>query len=241
MRLKPTQQSAFTLIELLVVISIIAILAGIGLPVYSTVLVRGEQTKALTHAKQIGFACISYAKDNNGSFPNYTDYGTKTPATSSSTSNQILQTLIPDYVPDKSLFIINKSKYCKNAGTAAANTPENFPKLGAAENEWAYVCGLTDTSYARWPFLADGFYQNTSYSPIASEYGGVWQAKKAIVIRCDGSGAVETLKKSDKTVKRISDEADATAKDAFVDGAGDTPPWFAFSDTLFVAQAQKAQ
>ena len=241
MRLKPSQQSAFTLIELLVVISIIAILAGISLPVFSQVKIRGEQTKALAHAKQIGLACKLYAQDFNGSFPSYTDLAAKTPATSSSTSNQILQTLIPDYVPDKSLFIVNKSKYCKNAGTAAANTPENVTKLGGSENEWAYVCGLADTSNGRWPILADGFFSGTTYSPIETEYGGVWQAKKAIVIRCDMSGAVETLKKSDKTVKRNADEADATVKDAFVDGAGDTPPWFAFSDTLFLAQAQKAQ
>ncbi|MCX6977326.1 MAG: hypothetical protein NTX04_05155 [Verrucomicrobia bacterium] len=152
-----------------------------------------------------------------------------------------MQTLLPDYIPEKSIFAIGKSKYCKNAGTAVATSAENSTKLGGAENEWAYVCGLSDTSYARWPLLADGFYQGTTYSTVETEYGGVWQAKKAIVIRCDLSGSVETLKKSDRTVKRMAEEADATAKDAFTDGAGDTPPWFAFSDTLFLAQAQKAQ
>ena len=241
MRLKPTQQSAFTLIELLVVISIIAILAGIALPVFGNVKTRGDQTKALSNAKQIGLACKVYAVDNNGNFPNYTDVAAKTPATSSSTSNQILQTLLPDYLPEKSIFAIGKSKYCKNAGTAAATNADSINKLGPAECEWAYVAGLTDTSYSKWPLLADGFFSGTSYSTVETEYGGVWQAKKAIVIRCDLSGAVETLKKSDKTVKRNAEEADTTAKDAFSDGAGDTPPWFAFSDSLFLAQAQRAQ
>ena len=241
MRIKSSQQSAFTLIELLVVISIIAILAGIALPVFGQVKIRGDQTKALSNAKQIGTACKIYAVDFNGIFPAYTDLAAKTPATNSATSNQILQTLLPDYLPEKSIFAIGKSKYCKNAGTAVATSAENISKLGGAECEWAYVAGLADTSFARWPILTDGFYQGTTYSTVETEYGGVWQGKKAIVIRCDLSGAVETLKKSDHTVKRNPDEADSTAKDAFTDGAGDSPAWFAFSDTLFLAQAQKAQ
>ncbi|HWB59848.1 MAG TPA: type II secretion system protein, partial [Chthoniobacteraceae bacterium] len=40
---------AFTLIELLVVITIIAILAGIALPVFTSVKVKGNQTKALSN------------------------------------------------------------------------------------------------------------------------------------------------------------------------------------------------
>ncbi|MDQ3118295.1 MAG: type II secretion system GspH family protein, partial [Verrucomicrobiota bacterium] len=60
---------AFTLIELLVVISIIALLAGIALPVFSQVPERGAQTKDLSNAKQIGLACKLYATDNDGKFP----------------------------------------------------------------------------------------------------------------------------------------------------------------------------
>ena len=75
---------AFTLIELLVVISIIAILAGIALPVFSQVQIKGAQTKALSNAKQIALACKVYATDNNGVFPSVS--GT-TAAAPTSTSN----------------------------------------------------------------------------------------------------------------------------------------------------------
>ena len=51
--MKLHKAQAFTLIELLVVISIIAILAGIALPVFGEVKIRGDQTKALSNAKQI--------------------------------------------------------------------------------------------------------------------------------------------------------------------------------------------
>ena len=67
--MKRKSLAAFTLIELLVVISIIAVLAGIALPVYSTVHERGSQTKDLSNAKQIALACKLYATDNDGKFP----------------------------------------------------------------------------------------------------------------------------------------------------------------------------
>jgi len=245
--MKNSKSAAFTLIELLVVISIIAILAGIALPVFGEVKVRGDQTKALSNAKQIGTACKIYAVDYQGTYPQYTDLTEKTAATVSTKSNEILQTLLPDYLPEKSIFAIPKSKYCKNAGSATASTATNLNILGSGENEWAYVCGLTDTSYARWPLLANGFAAGgtatggNAYSVNESEVGGIWKGKKAIVIRADGSGSVETLKKSDRTVKRNPDAPDGTANnDAFKSGATDTPPWFDGTNS-FVTQAWPPQ
>lgn len=241
MHIIKSNKAGFTLIELLVVISIIAILAGIALPVFGEVKTKGDQTKALSNAKQIGTACKIYAVDYNGAFPSYTDLALKTEAKTGTFSNAILSTLIPDYLPEKTIFAIGKSKYCKSAGTAKATAPDRINILGPGENEWAYVSGLTDTSYARWPLLADGFKPNSTppvYETDDTKPGGVWKGKRAIVIRCDGSGQVEQLKRSDRSVKRNPEEPDATAKNAFAEGASDTPAWFAFTETLFVAHAQ---
>ena len=146
-----SKRNAFTLIELLVVISIIAILAGIALPVFGEVQIRGAQTKALSNAKQVGLACKLFAADYSGNFPLYTNVDTKTEG--SGDSNSILQTLIPDYIPEKSVFAIPKSAYCKGVGRGTSQPDQ----ARGGQNEWAFVKGLSDTSNARFPLLADGF------------------------------------------------------------------------------------
>ena len=214
--MKLQKAQAFTLIELLVVISIIAILAGIALPVFGEVKIRGDQTKALSNAKQIGTACKIYATDNNGIYPHFSNYvsastaaATNTEAKEGDSSNVVLRNLIPDYLPDRGIFVNAKSAFTKKSGAAAVNGDDPLP---ADTNQWAYVTGLTDTSNSRWPLLADGFTPDSatggdpSYSLLETDAGGVWRGKKAVVIRVDGSGTVETLLTGKRTVKRTDDD-----------------------------------
>ncbi len=60
---------AFTLIELLVVISIIAVLSGVAVPVYSSVQLSGRRTQSLSNMRQLGTAFLSYCGDNAGALP----------------------------------------------------------------------------------------------------------------------------------------------------------------------------
>ncbi|HYR59557.1 MAG TPA: type II secretion system protein [Chthoniobacteraceae bacterium] len=222
--MKTSRNTAFTLIELLVVISIIAILASLALPVFSQVQERGQQTKALNNARQVGLACKLFAQDYNGSYPMYTDPVTK--QGQASDASEALQTLVPDYIPDKGVFSIPKSAYCKNSGRSGTKPTE----LGPGENEWAYVVGLSDTSNARFPLIADGFAQGGNYYIDQDDQpGGVWKGKKAVVVRVDTSANVETCYKPPSgggegakyTVKRDDDPT----KNAFDKEAGGTTPW----------------
>jgi prepilin-type N-terminal cleavage/methylation domain-containing protein len=54
---------AFTLIELLVVITIIAILAGVALPVFSSVQEKGRITQDLSNLRQLGIATRTYLNE----------------------------------------------------------------------------------------------------------------------------------------------------------------------------------
>ncbi len=72
---------------LLPLIFVLALAAGIALPVFSEVKTRGLQTKSLSNAKQIALACKIYATDNQGAYP------------------KTLDELIPDYLPDRNVFV----------------------------------------------------------------------------------------------------------------------------------------
>lgn len=62
----------------------VSFLAGLALPVFGEVRERGNLTKALSNAKQVGTACKIYALDHDGKFP------------------AKLEDLIPDCLPDPS-------------------------------------------------------------------------------------------------------------------------------------------
>ena len=195
--------TAFTLIELLVVISIIAILAGIALPVFSQVQIKGAQTKALSNAKQIGLALKIYATDNNGIFPSY-KLVAGPPITSGTTlvtdSNTAFAQLFPQYLTNETIFWVAKSAECAAAppdnviDNPMPVTPTNTLKSG--ENHWAYVPGLNDTANTSFPLIADAFNAvgaDCTYTTSVSQEGGVWSGQKAIVILCDVSGAIQKV------------------------------------------------
>ncbi len=186
-----TKSSAFTLIELLVVITIIAILASIAFPVFNTVTERANQTKDLSNIRQIGVALKLFAADNNGSFP--TKVNPLDPASADiANANEAFRTLFPTYLTNEEIFAVKASAY-------TPTTPDNrieqgFPyteTLKAGENSYAYVSHLTETANASLPVVADGFANPVpappQYDTNRSNPGGVWAAKRAIVLNCDGS------------------------------------------------------
>ncbi len=200
--------SAFTLIELLVVITIIAILASIALPVFNGVTERANQTKDLSNGKQIGLALKLFATDNNGAFPSKkpdVDYNSAA-ATLPTVSNDAFWWLYPNYLQSEDIFVVAGSKWTPASPDNkidAAGSGTRTDTLKAGENNYAYIAGLTDTANAAFPLLADGFTATIpKYDTNKSNVGGVWSAKKAIVIFCDASGQIMKVDATSKTVNR---------------------------------------
>lgn len=188
MKIRQTPEKGFTLIELLVVISIIAILAGIAVPAFTGVITRGQQTKALSDAKQIYLGLKMWAGDNDGAFPS-SEPGDDAVAEN---SNQVFRNIVPNYIKSEKIFAVAKSAW-------STKTPDEDTSAGKTleqgENHWAYVVKLSDTSNPNLPILADGFKDGAvgEYSAVETAKGGLWRGEAAVVIRVDGSGKVERI------------------------------------------------
>jgi prepilin-type N-terminal cleavage/methylation domain-containing protein len=197
--------SAFTLIELLVVIAIIAILASLALPAFNSVQERAKQTKDLSNGKQVGLACRLFASDHDGIFPNLNGWVDPNAAPLAAgnpgwSSNQVFASLIPTYDQQEKIFYLGGSAW--SSLVPDENVVAAADRLKAGENNFAYMWGLNDTANPSYPLIFDApaVAATGAYVVNPAAVGGVWRGKKAIVIRCDNSGTVETVDPTTLTV-----------------------------------------
>lgn len=185
--------TGFTLIELLVVITIIAILASVSVPVFSSIQRKAKLNKSLQHAKQIGLALRVYAGDEGGLYP---------PGNS---ANEAYAALVDELESEK-IFYVAGCPWHGDSNSKTARGPDNLwensepagTALEAGENHYAYAVGFTDSTSARFPLVASGFSTTVgSYTNELSEPGGVWEGKNCVVIYCDGSGEAPKLDRTD--------------------------------------------
>jgi prepilin-type N-terminal cleavage/methylation domain-containing protein len=223
-------KGGFTLIELLVVIAIIAVLASIAIPVFGAAQERALRTKCLAQAKGIFPALKMFAGDHQGSFPSYAEQDEDSGGDKDlQDANDAYANLIPGYLSNESPFGNSASRYCKDQ-TGAAKGPDNDisasnKKLEAGENTYAYVRGLSETSNASYPIIADGFASGSEsdpkYSKKENDYGAQWKGQYAIIISCDGSGNV--VKPNSKTLQVT--RAGTGSKNLFKEDPSDSDPW----------------
>jgi len=177
---KTRLRKGFSLVELLVVIAIIAGLAAMSYGPIMKQVKAAALTNAINNAKQIHTALFSFAKDNDGLYPN--EGTASTGETGNSPEDCFTQLINAGVIDDEEAFW---SKENIVLGTVVAETPDNDGTLTAGENAWGYVRGLSTSSRTNLPIIFDA-------SDTAGTFDtAVWDGK-AIVAKLNGS--VEAMK-----------------------------------------------
>lgn len=178
MKMLRKSAQAFSLLELMVVITIIALLATMSMPAYSLWVTKARMTKDVSNQKQILTALRLFAFDNEGTFPVGEEAGSQFGTSTEAFAHLIEETdlgteeiFFTQGNPDKTL------------------PPNNDGELVEEENCMSYVLGLTDTSPARSPIVADEMEGPGSYG----ENHPWLNSKKAVVGYVGGQVKIEKL------------------------------------------------
>jgi prepilin-type N-terminal cleavage/methylation domain-containing protein len=187
---------AFTLIELLVAITIIAILAGLAVPAYTTMAeTKDLQMKGVNNCKQIILALRQFAKDNNSQYPD--SLANPLTGAMAQNANDAFRFLIQEQiVADERIF---GCPVGYNPDTNIGQAPIYGNALMPGENHWAMTANQTDSAPGSMPLVFENP-ATTSWPPqwnadVAGQIqpGRTWPGGQIIIGRNDGSVAVEDL------------------------------------------------
>lgn len=203
MKTNPSKRRGFTLVELLVVISIIATLAGVGVPVIIAKKKDGDRAEAIANIKQIGMAMFAFDTDY-GSYPcdaTSTEVQNNNPESGltfgSASSNDLLRQLIAANTIDTEKSFYAKAPYTKKPDNLM--TPGKC--LAAGECGFAYIMAtnsdpLSSSGNSGRPLLAAAVYDGMSNGTFDPDV----YAKKAVIFRIDQSAVAEAVRPTDKKV-----------------------------------------
>lgn len=180
-----------TLIELLIVMTIIALLAGVGMPAINSAMTAAKMNAAMQNARQVGIGLRSIAADNDGLFPGKSSFDT---GEEYSNSNEVFRELIPEYIDVENVFSVSTSAWGPRAD---GRIDEPSERLNEGENHWAYIAGLNSTSRSDWPLVVDGTNGSGGYSTQQGDKGGAWGGHKGIVVTVGGSAKIMRLQGED--------------------------------------------
>ena len=185
-------QKGFTLIELLVVITIIAILASVSVPVFSSIQQKAKVNKSMQQASGI-YKGI------------YALYGEQGFLPEGDNANTILAEVAIEMDSEKPFYVAG----CAWHGTGATkNGGDNFHERSTPAGEALeaganhYAVNKRSRFEPRYPMLDSGFSTTVGqYAQERADLGGIWEGKTAVVIYGTGDAEIVKLDMSGKALK----------------------------------------
>lgn len=215
---------AFTLIELLVVIVVIAVLAGIALPVFNRIQAKGAETKTFSNMRQMGVALLAYSGDNSYMLPNRVQPAAPGTAVADKWP-RVLQPYVQDLrlygcpladvggktykVTDQNLYLSNATNYTSyiyNGGNDVqeAGTDQSFPRLNSlAEANDVILLGIPLPQ-------ANNFYMDFSEQNNSQVLNKTAFADGSPYVFCDGSTRILKVVANVDNTKRPPDSGTYT-------------------------------
>lgn len=172
---KTRLRKGFSLVELLVVIAIIAGLAAISFGPITKKIKEGKRITAVSNARNIYVALVSYASKNDGLFPSENTARDSEDGTSAEGCFTML--INSGDMEDEELFWNVESNVI---GTTAAAKPDLNKVVDPGENAFGYISGLSTSSRSNVPIIFDS-------SATAGQFDtAVWDGL-AIIVKANGS------------------------------------------------------
>jgi type II secretory pathway pseudopilin PulG len=196
------REQGFTWTELAVVVMIVGVLwvyVFYGSTCYIDL--HGSTIKRRVNAREVYMGLIAYSMDHDGKFPSTSPDGQ-----APNSSNAVFRNLIPKYVPTEKTFSASKSLWTPRVPDEVI-TPGHL--LARGENCYAYVPNVSGTLNPSFPIIADGFKKGApgTYSLLENTKGFVGSQMLAVVVRLDGSAALEHVEKADQRVYGLREKA----------------------------------
>ena len=185
-------QKGFTLIELLVVITIIAILASVSVPVFSSIQQKAKVNKSMQQVSGI-YKGVYALYGEDGFLP------------SGDNANDILAEVAVEMDSEKPFYVAGCAWHGNGqTKTGGDNFHERSKPQGIALEPGAnhYAVNKDSRFEPRYPMLASGFSSTVGqYAMEKADLGGIWEGKTAVIIYGTGDAEIVKLDLSGKAIK----------------------------------------
>ena len=185
-------QKGFTLIELLVVITIIAILASVSVPVFSSIQQKAKVNKSMQQVSGI-YKGVYALYGEDGFLPR------------GDNANDILAEVAVEMDSEKPFYVAGCAWHGNGqTKTGGDNFHERSTPQGIALEPGAnhYAVNKDSRFEPRYPMLASGFSSTVGqYAMEKADLGGIWEGKTAVIIYGTGDAEIVKLDLSGKAMK----------------------------------------